>query len=122
MRFAAQHDNFMKIKCLDPQYNITETTTRPLLSCPFFGCYLNRERGAGNDHSEQENETWEQSRELEMKLLIGLGFKVGFVPIFSFSRFSCPFSVLVTSVLFFLSLNITFKKLFTRVNTVVRAL
>ena len=58
-----------------------------------------------------------------MKLLIGLGFKVGFVPIFSFSRFPCPFSVLVTSVLFFfLSLNITFKKLFTRIDTVVRAL
>ena len=94
MRFAAQHDNFMKIKCLDLQYNITETTTRPLLSCPFFGCYLNRERGAGNDHSEQENETWEQSREsreLEMKLLIGLGFKVGFVPIF----FIFPFPVSV---------------------------
>ena len=28
-----------------------------------------------------KNEKWEQSRELEMKLLIGLGFRLGFVAI-----------------------------------------
>ena len=40
---------------------------------------------------EWENEKLEQNRELEMKcffLLIGLGFKLGFVPIFHFSGFS----------------------------------
>ena len=33
---------------------------------------------------ERKNEKWEQNRELEMKLLIGLGFKSSFVPIFYF--------------------------------------
>ena len=45
---------------------------------------LKRERGAGNEHSEQENEKWEQSRELKRQSLIGLGFKLGFVSIFHF--------------------------------------
>ena len=38
----------------------------------------------GNKHREQEIEKWEQSRELEIKLLMGLGFKLGFVSIFLF--------------------------------------
>ena len=41
-------------------------------------------RGAGNESWEQESEKWEQKRELEMKLLVGLKFKLGFVPIFHF--------------------------------------
>ena len=46
-----------------------------------------------------ENEKWEQNRELEIKLLIGLGFKLGFVPIFYFPiPCTCsPFPILVTS-------------------------
>ena len=41
-------------------------------------------RRAGNESWEQESEKWEQNRELEMKLLVGLKFKLGFVPIFHF--------------------------------------
>ena len=47
-------------------------------------CYLNGEWGRKNEHGEGGNEKWEQSRELEMKLLIGLRFKAGFVPICHF--------------------------------------
>ena len=41
-------------------------------------------------NAEQENEKWEQNRELAMNLLIGLGFKIRFVSIFYFpvARFS----------------------------------
>ena len=45
---------------------------------------LQRGTGSGNEHREQENVEWEQNRHLEMKLLIGLGFELGFVPIFHF--------------------------------------
>ena len=45
---------------------------------------LQRGTGSGNEHREQENVEWEQNRDLEMKLLIGLGFELGFVPIFHF--------------------------------------
>ena len=40
----------------------------------FDGCYLTGrgERGAGNEHGDPESGKWEQNRELEMKLLIGL--------------------------------------------------
>ena len=43
----------------------------------------------GMSHGERKREKWEQDRELKMKLLIGLGFKFGFVSIFHFpvSRF-----------------------------------
>ena len=41
-------------------------------------------RGAGNESWEQESEKWEQNSELEMKLLVGLKFKFGFLPIFHF--------------------------------------
>ena len=48
----------------------------------------------GNEQGEQENEKWEQNKELEMKLLIGLGFKWSFVSIFHFpvprARFPLP--------------------------------
>ena len=36
-------------------------------------------RGAGNESWEQESEKWEQNSELEMKLLVELKFKLGFV-------------------------------------------
>ena len=39
----------------------------------------------GNKQREWENKKWKQSSELEMKLLIGLRFKLGFVPIFLFN-------------------------------------
>ena len=54
---------------------------------------INGDGGARNELGERENEKWEQTRKLEMKLLIGLGFRLGFVPpfflcfIFSFSLF-----------------------------------
>ena len=38
----------------------------------------------GNEHGEWEIEKWEQSRELEIKLLMGLGFKLGFVSTYPF--------------------------------------
>ena len=64
-----------------------------------IGCYYNGEWGAGNENREQENVEWEQNRESEMKLLIGLGFELGFVPIFHFPvpRIGSPLPVLVTS-------------------------
>ena len=37
-----------------------------------------------NEYGKSENEIWEQNRELEMKLLIGLGFKLGYFPFFIF--------------------------------------
>lgn len=39
------------------------------------------EREAGNEHGERGNEKWEQNRELPepWRLLIGVGFKLGFV-------------------------------------------
>lgn len=47
---------------------------------------------------ERGNEEWEQSRELGMKLLIGLGFQLGFVPIFHFLVLvHSPIPVLATS-------------------------
>ena len=54
---------------------------------------INGDGGARNELGERENEKWEQTRKLEMKVLIGLGFRLGFVPpfflffIFSFSLF-----------------------------------
>ena len=62
----------------------------------------NGDGGARNELGERENEKWEQARKLEMKLLIGLGFRLGFVPpfffifyffIFAFPR-ACPRSPL----------------------------
>lgn len=41
----------------------------------------NVERGMGNV---RENEKWDQSRDVEMTLLIGEGVRLGFVPIFHF--------------------------------------
>ena len=38
----------------------------------------------GKEHQEQKIEKWKQGREVEKKLLIGLGFKLNFVPIFHF--------------------------------------
>ena len=56
---------------------------------------LQRGTGSGNEHREQENVEWEQNRDLEMKLLTGLGFELGFVPIFHFpvSRIGSPLPV-----------------------------
>ena len=63
---------------------------------------INGDGGARNELGERENEKWEQTRKLEMKLLIGLGFRLGFVPpfffifyffIFAFPR-ACPHSPL----------------------------
>ena len=45
---------------------------------------INGDGGARNELGERENEKWEQTRKLEMKLLIGLGFRLGFVPPFFF--------------------------------------
>ena len=42
--------------------------------------YINEHGRLGN-----EKKKWEQNRELEIKLQKGLGFKLGFVPIFHFS-------------------------------------
>ena len=42
-----------------------------------------------NEYGKSDNEIWEQNRELEMKLLIGLGFKLGYFPFFIFS-FAVP--------------------------------
>ena len=54
---------------------------------------INGDGGARNELGERENEKWEQTRKLEMKLLIGLGFRLGFVPpFFYFLFFHFPFS------------------------------
>ena len=59
---------------------------------------INGDGGARNELGERKNEIWEQTRKLETKLLIGLGFRLGFVPpfffifyffIFAFPR-ACP--------------------------------
>ena len=42
-----------------------------------------------NEYGKSDNEIWEQNRELEMKLLIGLGFKLGYFPFFIFP-FAAP--------------------------------
>ena len=69
------------------------------------GCCLNGEKGLENERGEWESKKWEQSGELELKLLIGLGFKLGFFPNFHFSVPRSPlpvprssFLVLVTSL------------------------
>ena len=41
-----------------------------------------------NEYGKSENEIWEQNRELEMKLLIGLGVNLDYFPFFIF-----PFTV-----------------------------
>ena len=51
----------------------------------------NGETGDGNEHGEQENEKWNQSRELEMNFAIGPRFQLGFFPILHFCRFPCSF-------------------------------
>ena len=59
-----------------------------------------------NEYEKWENEIWEQNRELEMKLLIGLGFKLCYFPffIFPFTVPRSPFLVLpFSSILFVLS-------------------
>ena len=68
-----------------------ELTVKFVLYCivqyrgiPDWGGTKNEKQGLGNEHGERENEKWEQSIELEMKLLIGRGFELGFVPIFHF--------------------------------------
>ena len=50
------------------------------------GCCLNGEKGLENERGEWESKKWEQSGELELKLLIGLGFKLGFFSQFPFFR------------------------------------
>ena len=37
-----------------------------------------------NEYGKSENEIWEQNRELEMKLLIGLGVNLDYFPFFIF--------------------------------------
>ena len=51
---------------------------------------MSGERGAGNEHGERGNEKWEQNRELPepWRLLIGVGFKLGFVSAIFFFFFS----------------------------------
>jgi len=51
----------------------------------------NGKRGEGNKLGENENKYWEQNRELEMKLLKGLGFKSVFVSLFPFPVPGSPF-------------------------------
>ena len=41
---------------------------------------------------------WKQNRELETKLLIGLGLKFGFVPSFRFPVHPSPFPVSIISI------------------------
>ena len=54
-----------------------------------------------NEYGKSENEIWEQNRELEMKLLIGLGFKLGYFPFFiSRSLFPVPRSSFLPGILF----------------------
>ena len=54
-----------------------------------IGLYLSSEKkrksilcSRQNERRERENEKWDQNKELKMKLLIGLRFMFGFVPIF----------------------------------------
>ena len=54
---------------------------------------INGDGGARNELGEGENEKWEQTRKLEMKLLIGLGFRLVFV----FSPCLSPFPVFAIS-------------------------
>ena len=58
-----------------------------------------------NEYGKSDNEIWEQNRELEMKLLIGLGFKLGYFPffIFSFAVPRSPFLVPPFSSILFVS-------------------
>ena len=59
-----------------------------------------------NEYEKWENEIWEQNRELEMKLLIGLGFKLCYFPFFilPFTVPRSPFLVPpFSSILFALS-------------------
>ena len=44
-----------------------------------------RKRTLGNEQGKRENAKWEQNRERVMELLIGLGFRLGFVLISHFS-------------------------------------
>lgn len=46
--------------------------------------------GAENEHKERGSEKWEQNRNRKLKM-IGLGFKLGFFPIFLFSSSPCSF-------------------------------
>ena len=48
---------------------------------------MSLKQGTGNEIGEWENEKLEQNRELEMKLLIGPRFKLGYVTISHFSFF-----------------------------------
>ena len=59
----------------------------------FNAHHLSLKQGTGNELGEWENEKLGQNRELEMKLLIGLGFQLGFVPISHFSGFSLRIQV-----------------------------
>ena len=54
---------------------------------------MSLKQGTGNEIGEWENEKLEQNRELEMKLLIGPRFKLGYVTISHFSGFSLRIQV-----------------------------
>ena len=60
-----------------------------------------------NKYGKWENEIWEQNRELEMKLLIELGFKLGYVTIFHLPVPYSPFPVPRSSFLLLLLLLVT---------------
>ena len=49
------------------------------------GCTKTRNGEMGTRHGYREMENWEQSKELEMKLLIGLGLSKILLPFFIFS-------------------------------------
>ena len=51
---------------------------------------LKRGKGTGERARGMERKKWEQSGELELKLLIGLGFKLGFFSQFPFFRYPLP--------------------------------
>lgn len=51
---------------------------------------LKRGKGTGERARGMERKKWEQSGELELKLLIGLGFKLGFFSQFPFFRSPLP--------------------------------
>ena len=86
--YAQQH---FRVIC---SWLLVQTSKFLSLSYRDWGGPQNKQRGLGNEHGERENEKWEPSIELEMKLLIGLGFELGFFPFFIFL-----FPILVTSSL-----------------------
>ena len=74
-----------------------------LIAPTLKGMLLKRGAGSGERGTSTGNgkiKKWEQNRELEMKLLIGLGIKLGFVPILHFPGPVPRFSNITLKVIF----------------------